>query len=162
MNNYLLLTVIRSGPSVWGLAWGQNVNHILLHLLEDFLQLRILQHQGPLTRFIVTEQGLVHLTFMAEESNLYTFWKVHFQKHQQMGKMALRYLAAPFAVFQWLRFPSARPKLFSTSIAKWRNRRKNLKSFILDLTWEQCRVVHIYLVSSPFCQSVTGSAVPWA
>lgn len=74
MNNYLLLTVIHSGPSVRGLAWAQDVNHILLHLLEDFLQLRILQHQGPLTCLIVAEQGLVHLTFTAEESNLYTLW----------------------------------------------------------------------------------------
>lgn len=74
MNKYLLLTVTRSGPSVRGLAWAQDVNHILLHLLKDFLQLRILQHQGPLTRLIVAEQGLVHLTFMAKECNLSTLW----------------------------------------------------------------------------------------
>lgn len=71
---YLLLTVICSGSSGRGLAWTQDVNHLLLHLLEDFLKLSVLQHQGPLTRLVVTEQGLVHLTFVAAESNLQTLY----------------------------------------------------------------------------------------
>lgn len=71
---YLLLTVICSGSSGRGLAWTQDVNHLLLHLLEDFLKLSVLQHQRPLTRLVVTEQGLVHLTFVAAESNLQTLY----------------------------------------------------------------------------------------
>ena len=46
------------------------MNHLLLHLLEDFLKLSILQHQGFLTRLVVTEQRLVHLPFMAAERNV--------------------------------------------------------------------------------------------
>lgn len=74
MSKDLLLAVIGTGSSVRGLAWTQDVDHVLLHLLEDFLQLGILQHQRPLACFVVTEQGLVHLTFMAEESNIDAFW----------------------------------------------------------------------------------------
>lgn len=131
MSKHLLLAVIGTGSSVRGLAWTQDVDHILLHLLEDFLQLGILQHQGPLTRFIVTEQGLVHLTFVAEESNVHTpLVRARFPEPLTNGKMALCYLAVTFAVFQWLRFPSARPKLFSTSIAPRRKRGRRLRSLI--------------------------------
>lgn len=74
MCNDLLLAVFHTGSSVRGVAWTQDVNHVLLHLLEDFLQLGILQHQRPLAGLVVPEQGLVHLTFVAEESHSSTFW----------------------------------------------------------------------------------------
>lgn len=53
------------------LARTQYVNHVLLHLLEDLLQLGILQHQGPLTRFIIAKQGFVHFSFVAAQKNGY-------------------------------------------------------------------------------------------
>lgn len=79
-HKYLLLSVISCGSSARGLAWTKDVYHLLLHLLEDFLKLGVLQHQGPLTCLIVTEQGLVHLTLMAAESKLHirlSEWWLH-------------------------------------------------------------------------------------
>lgn len=71
-HTHLLLTVISSGSSAGGLTWTQDMYHLLFHLLEDFLKFSVLQHQGPMTLLIVTEQGLVHLALVAAESKCET------------------------------------------------------------------------------------------
>lgn len=111
---HLLFTIISCGSSARCLAWTQDVDHLLLHLLEDFLELGILQHQGLLTRLVVTEHGLVHLTFVAAEINLW--WNI-LQIYRQVSMWLSSYLAVAFAVFQRLLFPSDRPRQFTTSIA---------------------------------------------
>jgi len=77
---------------------------------------------------------------------------------EQVGRGLSRYPTVAFAVLHWLRFPSDRPKQFSTSIASWEKQEADvlLTCFRQYQNTFFAEDEHIYLVSYPSGRPAAG------
>lgn len=158
---YQLLALLRRASSVQRRTWTQDVHHLLLHLLQDFLEFGVFQHQGPLTGLVVTQQGFVHLSLTAAkrvQTGADEIWNT-VSIRPRSGRVS-GYLAVAFAVFQWLLFPSDLPREFSISMAVKQKRGEMHEALKRTPHYIMERESQIYQVSCLFCRPTVGSGAP--